>query len=269
MIICVDARPLVEKKVGFGYFLQNMLEEILELDTTNKYILLSDRVVYFDISKYRNVKVVQYKTNFFFRKTFYYYFILPKFLKENSIKPDVFWGTNHIMPVGFSKGVKKILTIHDFTHKKFPKSTTKFNLLISRLFFAKSIENSDCIICISKNTEKELAGFYSKECKHKTITTIYEGGYSRRDLVHKTVEISNIRNELRKYDQKRYILFVGTIEPRKNIQLLINAAPKLKGFVEVIVCGKIGWESKEVISKLDSTDNLKYFNYISQDEKNF
>lgn len=269
MNIGIDARSLVEKKVGFGYFLMNMLEEILQIDTDNNYYFFSDREIVFDFQKYKNVKAVQYKDNFLFPKSFYYYYQLPKYIEKCGIDLDVFWGTMHIMPRGFNSRVKRILTIHDFTHLKFPKSTTKFNLLISKLFFGPSIKHSNKIVCISKNTEKELKEYYPNECKGKDIFVIYEGGYSAAELKNLSYDESEVRPEILECLKDKYMLFVGTIEPRKNIKLLIEAAPKLKDVIRVVVCGKIGWESEEVVSKLNSTDNLIYFNYITQNEKMF
>lgn len=267
MNIGIDARALVEKKVGFGFFLMNILEEILQIDTDNNYYFFSDREIVFDFQKYKNVKAVQYKDNFLFPKSFYYYYKLPKYIEKCGIVLDVFWGTMHIMPRGFNSRVKRILTIHDFTHLKFPKSTTKFNLLITKLFFGPSIKHSNKIVCISKNTEKELKEYYPNECKDKDIFVIYEGGYSTAELKNLSYDESEVRPEILECLKDKYMLFVGTIEPRKNIKLLIEAAPRLKDVIKVVVCGKIGWESKKVVSKLNNTDNLIYFNYITQDEK--
>ena len=50
MNIGIDARPLIEKKSGIGYFLEYTLKNILELDQKNIYYLISDKEIYFDIS---------------------------------------------------------------------------------------------------------------------------------------------------------------------------------------------------------------------------
>lgn len=267
MNIGVDARPLVKQKVGFGYFLENMLDVILEKDNQNHYYLFSDREVVYDVSRFPNVEIVNYKDNFLCPKSFYYYYRLPAFIRRKKIRLDVFWGTMHLMPRGFEQSVKKILTVHDFTHIRFPKSTTKYNLLISKLFFAQSIKNADQIICISQNTKKELQEYYANACRGKNIRTIYEGGY--KNGVCSTCEESDIRPEIKVLKEQNYILFIGTIEPRKNISLLLDAAPRVKGTVQIVVCGKIGWEQKEIVEQLGRTENLLYFNYVTQDEKCF
>ena len=71
MIIGIDARPLIQKKTGIGYYLQYLLENILENDKENEYILFSDREIFFNNEKYNNVKfVVDEKSKL--KKTFWY-----------------------------------------------------------------------------------------------------------------------------------------------------------------------------------------------------
>lgn len=267
MNIGIDARPLVRNKVGFGFFLKDMLDAILSIDKTDKFYLFSDREVEYESSRFSNVTVVQYKDNIFCPKSFYYYYKLPSFIKDQGIELDVFWGTMHLMPEGFDTKVRKILTIHDFTHIKFPEATTKYNLLITKLFFEASIKNTNQIICISKNTERELRQYYAGACIGKSVKTIYEGGYENGEC--ESCDILQVRDSLKELRKCKYILFVGTIEPRKNIQLLLEAATKMNGRVKIVVCGKIGWEKKKIIEQLYHTDNLIYFDYVNQDEKIF
>lgn len=267
MNICIDARSLVEKKVGFGHFLENMLKSILEYDKQNTYYLISDAKIYFDISKYENVKFITYKSGPILKKTFKFYFSISDILKREGIYPNVFWGTMHIMPQKLPKDTVKILTIHDFTHLRFKKSTTIKNRLILKLFFTQSIKNSDEIICISENTNFELKKFYGQYLYGKIIKTIYEGGIFKQGGDSNSVE--PIRDKIKKLALFPYILFVGTIEPRKDISTLIDVAEKLEGKLKVIICGKIGWEKKEIIEKLNSTENLIYLNYISENEKDY
>ena len=139
MNIGIDARALIAKKVGFGYFLNNMLESMLEEDKENVYFLFSDREVVFEEKKFSNVRIVRYRDSLFFPKSFYFYYKLHQFIEQNNIQLDVFWGSMHIMPKYLSGNVLRILTIHDFTHIKYPNSTTIFNLIITKLFFKNSI----------------------------------------------------------------------------------------------------------------------------------
>lgn len=265
MLIAVDARPLVEQRVGFGNMLYNTLSELLEADKENEYLLLSDREIFFPVEKYGNVSVKRYKDNLLFPKSFFYVFRLAAFLKRNGIKPDVFWGTEHLLPFGLPEETKKVLIVCDFTHIRFPGSTTKYNLLLLKLFFGPSIQKADAVACISQNTEKELEKFYPKQSRGKIIRTIYLGGEPA--CTEQTRAEENLSDKVKEIINERYILFVGTIEPRKNVSLLIKAAPRLRDKVHVVVCGKIGWEKESVVNRLRNTENLTYLNYVSADEK--
>lgn len=269
MNIGIDARALIAKKVGFGYFLQNMLEAILEIDHDNIYFLFTDRGISFDISKYKNIKIVYYEDSLLLPKTFYYFFKLHSVIKSNNIQLDVFWGPMHILPVGLGRSVFKILTIHDFTHLKFPSSTTVYNLVVSKLFFKPSIMLSDAIVCISKSTLKDLIEYFKMNNSSKNILCVYEGGYYNKNSQNIKYNVENIHNNILSVNNERYVLFLGTIEPRKNLSILIKAAPLLKGKIKIVVCGKIGWEKRSIINKLHNTENLYYYDYINEDEKIF
>lgn len=267
MLIAIDARPLIKKRVGFGNLLFNTLMEILKIDSDNNYLLLSDREVWFPIESFSNVDVLYYKDSILYPKSFFYYLKLHVFLKKNGISPDVFWGTEHLMPKKLPEKTRKILTICDFTHIRYPNSTTKYNLLISKLFFLPSIRNADILACISENTRKELELLFNEEINDKIVSTIYLGGITKeKKAIKKDIYVSD---NIKRVASDPFVLFIGTIEPRKDISLLIKVAPKLLGKVHVVVCGKIGWERHSVKKQLLHTENLSYIDYVTDSEKEY
>ncbi|MDU3722180.1 MAG: hypothetical protein E7G24_03070, partial [Clostridium celatum] len=90
MRIGIDARPLIEKKTGIGFYLYYLLINILENDRENEYILFSDRTVYFDSIKYDNLQIVVDKDSKL-KKSLWYLLRIRKLCAEYEI--DVFWGT--------------------------------------------------------------------------------------------------------------------------------------------------------------------------------
>ena len=111
--------------------------------------------------------------------------------------------------------------------------------------------------------------FFPRECLSKRALTIYEGGLRNKSFGKYAYDRNNIKKSILALENEKFVFFLGTIEPRKNIRLLIKAAPILKSNIKVIVCGKIGWEKKDIIKKLTNTENLIYYDYINQDEKSF
>lgn len=259
MIIGVDARPLVEKKTGFGYFLENTLLAMLAAENDNRYVLISDRDIVFK-SRTSRVSYYRYIDKFPF-KTFYYYSRLAGQLMRDGVQLDAYWGTEHFLINHLP--APQLLTVHDFTPRYFPKATTFFNRIVTSLLFKPSLRLANTIVCISNATRTDLLRLYGKEVSDKKVEVIYHGGNTGNPVT----EFPNISNSVKKLLNDRYILFVGTVEPRKNVELLVDAAPKLVGVAKIVVCGKFGWESKEFKEKLNNTENLVYLDYVSQSDK--
>lgn len=265
MIVGVDARSLIAQKTGFGYFLQNTMDGILRIDHENEYILFTDRDIVYN-SDSLNVHVFRYQDGPLLRKTFFYRWGLAKQIRKAGIKLDVFWGTTHFMPHFLGADVLKVLTIHDFTPYKFPASTTRFNRVVTRLLFPGSVKDSDILVSISKSTEMDIESFAAKGALGKKKVVVYEGGTAAySDEIRKSTATERISN----LDCHPFVLFTGTIEPRKNIRTLIEAAPLLRDTATVVLCGKFGWETDEVRELLMTTDNLIYLGYVSQGERDW
>ena len=268
MTICVDARALTEKMTGFGRYLGSTLDELLARDSVNQYILLSDRKICYDSGRFENCRKLEYRDSLLFPRSFYFVFRLPAYLKKKGIAPDVFWESQQLMPFRLPEKARKVLTVYDLTYKKYPGHTTFFNLLLSRLFYRASVRRADDLVCISENTERELRCFFPEETADKRIHMIYPGGLSP-DAGEGGADESAVKKEVSDAAGGRFILFVGTVEPRKNIPLLLDAAPMLKGTAAVVICGKPGWESRDVLRRLKNTDNVVYLDYITETEKRY
>ncbi len=264
MIIGVDARSLVAQKTGFGFFLQNTLDALLEIDSLNQYVLFTDREIDYKTDA-KNVRICRYQDGLLIKKTFYYRWCLAGAVRRTGIKLDVFWGTMHFMPKGLDNDVLKVLTVHDFTPYKFPRATTWYNRLVTKLLFPASVGDSDVLVADSDSTLHDIDNYVGSRQQEKRRYTIYLAGTSKGEVFSRdSVEVDE---RFRDMLDGRFVLFTGTIEPRKDIRTLIEAAPLLKGIAVVVVCGKLGWETDEIKKQLENTDNLVYLGYVSLAER--
>lgn len=261
MRIGIDARPLIEKKTGIGYYLQYLLENILENDKENEYYLFSDRKVYFNKSKYENLKIIE-DTNGKIKKTLWYLFNIKKLCKEYDI--DVFWGTQHVLPFNMGS-IKTVLTIHDLVAFDFKETMSAYNKITNQLLIPNSLKKANRIISVSEST-KERINFNFPKINNEKISVIYE------DVVVNNNDLNNNNllkeNDLRK---KEYLMFLGTIEPRKNVKTLIKALTKInkETGMMLVICGKYGWkcdEERYLIEK--NKDKIVFLNYVTDEEKN-
>lgn len=256
MIIGIDARPLIEKKSGIGIYIEKVLQRLLELDGDNQYYLFSDESIYFE-SNATNIHKLVYD-NKGLPGTIYFEIFLHKYMKKNNILCDVFWGTQQYVPFRLPKNCKAVLTIHDLAYKICPHTVNNKILIMLKLFARTSIKRADRIICVSSYTETMLKKYYYRYMVHKDCRVIYiSGSLDDNDL--------KLNNEL----SKAYLLFIGNIEPRKNLQVLLEAYKKCKNNIDIdlIICGKIGWKSEEIHKIITQDSSIEYLNYVSEEKK--
>ena len=220
--IGIDARELKEKRVGIGTYIYQIIKILNEKDKKNEYFLYSNQDIYLDFKLNDNWHIVKKKCKIGSR---FIYFKLPKILKKDGI--EVFWGTEHCLPKKNkqTKKIKFILTIHDLAIQKFKKVGSINNTFIQRLILKKSCNNADKIIAISEATKKDLIEILN--VKEKKIKVIYEGTNEKKDVKLTEEEEKNI---VEKYNIKKakFIFFLSTIEPRKNLNTAIRAFEKYR-----------------------------------------
>jgi len=166
--------------------------------------------------------------------------ILPAMLVVDKI--DVFLGPRFWIPSGVR--IPKCVTIHDLAFKKVTglmadKSIKKYDSMI-----AQSAGRADAILCVSKTTRKDVCELYGVDEKKVFVT------YNGYDRFYCRIDENESRDIIRKRlgIQRPYLLFTGTIEPRKNLARLIDAFV-VGGFhndFRLVLAGGWGWLSDDV-----------------------
>lgn len=176
-------------------------------------------------------------------------------------KADLSVFFNYIVPPRI--GGKVITTVFDMTYLRFPETMEKRNLQRLRRGMMYSVERSDRIVTISEFSRSE-------------ITELLGVPEERVDVVPCAPSLveaeANFAVLAKKYDiQRPYILYVGTIEPRKNLTRLARAFSKLKAEGiphKLVLAGGRGWASDEAWMELQETKDVILTGYISDEEKN-
>lgn len=135
---------------------------------------------------------------------------------------DVFFSP-HIFIAPLSKQVKKVYTVHDLSFEYFPEFLSKKSLFAHKYIFnpKKELSGVDKIISVSKSTRDDLTNMYG--IPEQRIEVIYSG------INQPEIDESRIPRIKEKYNlPENYILYLGTIEPRKNILGIVRAFELLK-----------------------------------------
>lgn len=148
---------------------------------------------------------------------------------------------------------KSVLTIHDILFESHPEFFPEFHRRLLKFFIPFSAKRADRIISVSEFTKKQIMKYY--RVPEEKITVIYEGA-SDKFLPIRDKEL--IKPVLEKYGiKKRYILFVGRVEPRKNIVGLLNAFVYIKNKGMKDFCLVIVGNQDKIFQEKELFDQIK------------
>ncbi len=174
-------------------------------------------------------------------------------------QPDIFHLTTP-WPIKV-KGAKTVVTIHDLIPLKIPFTTLDLKTHFYYLF-KWAAESSDLILAVSEHTKKDIIDIYGvPEEKIKVTYQSYKGAgieVNKKD--------AEVYLQSKKLESEKYILFVGNIEPKKNIKQLIRAFAYIKKGYKLAIVGHKAWMSESQLAGLKSY--LKKKDYVMLDYVN-
>lgn len=269
MRILIDFTQIPVQKSGVGVYALNLISMIHKLDNSNFYFILAqDDDSSIDCIKNMNYRILKVKSRIF--RKFFFRAILEQVYIPYLVfkyKIELLHSLHYSFPL-FAK-TKKVVTIHDMTFFKFPKSHVPLKNYYFKLFIYLATFATDKIITVSRSTRNDfLERFKINESK---ISVVYHG---KTADFHTGIEKRLIETVKFKYGvKKEYFLFIGTIEPRKNLKNLIIAFDKFykknKSYL-LVISGKKGWYYSEIfdlINKLGLKEIINFTGYIEEKEK--
>lgn len=153
------------------------------------------------------------------------------------------------------KRPKITATVHDLTCWLMPELHTAANVRADRFFAEHTLKRADGLIAVSENTRQDAIRILGIE--PRKIVTIYSGI---------PVEYFDAVPAKR---PKPYVLFVGTIEPRKNLEVLLDAWSEMRhrSDFDLLIAGPAGWSSEKTMARLASNERgVKYLGYVPEAE---
>jgi glycosyltransferase involved in cell wall biosynthesis len=156
------------------------------------------------------------------------------------------------------KNTPKIVTIHDIIPIVAP-DTTPINISRYRKFIQNSISDADDILVVSNKSKNDLLNYFDvhEEKIHVTFQSVsIPNQYKNYDLLL----LYEYLNTTLKIEYKKFFLFYGAIEPKKNVMRILEAYNQVKTDYPLIIVGKNGW-------MYDDVDN--FFNNLNPSNRKF
>ncbi len=249
---------------GIGVYARNLIRALSRIDKNNRYILFLNPENYTDFRiEQENFENILVKAPF---KKYYIWeqIYLPFVVRKKQI--DIIHGPRCVLPLLCK--IKSVVTIHDLAFLFFPE-VMKFNLLnYWSVFVKRSALKADHIISVSESTRKDIIRLFNI-AEHK-ITITHEACNNR----FKRIEDESALNRIsQKYDlPERFILYIGTIEPRKNLNVLLEAMDILKKKtlnIKLVIVGKKGWLYAgfyDTLQRLGLENNVIFTGYVPTED---
>lgn len=188
---------------------------------------------------------------------------LPIHLITTSRKPDVFLTLTHYGP-RFSR-IPTIVSVMDLSYLHYPQTFKKNDLYQLTKWTEYSVKKAKKVITISNSSKNDIIKYYKVRPEkvkvvHLGLKNLSMNAPSEKDLKEFGVN-------------QKFILFVGTLQPRKNISRLIEAFSRLPKEIssdhQLVIIGKKGWLYEDILSapeKYNVKDKVVFLDYISDED---
>ena len=180
-------------------------------------------------------------------------------------KITIYHGLTNELPLGIEKtNIKTIVTIHDLIFIRYPKLFKRIDREIYLEKFKSASIRADKIIAVSKQTKKDIIDFFS--IPEEKIEVVYQGCNL---LFQKEIKAKKRDAVITKYNlPKRYLLYVGTIEERKNLLTILEALNELPEQKLVVIGNGKSYKTKclKYASKHNLSNRVLFMTNIKIEE---
>lgn len=265
MRIGIDCRSLNGEKTGIGYYTYHLVKALTELEKNSEFCLYSSR--YFNVpNRGDNVRKTAFSG---LPGTLWLQTVLPFLIYKDKI--SVFHAPLFIVP--FVCAIPKVVTVHDLSFYIYPEKTTWRNRTVLRCLLPASIKAADAVIADSENTRQDIINYLGTNPEKIRVIPL-----AAADIFRKVYDREEFERVKLKYGlPEKYILFVGTIEPRKNLERLIKAYKQVIDCRQdlphqLVMVGKLGWLYNDILRipyELGLDKRVKLLGYVDEADMPF
>lgn len=229
MKIGIDIRMLGRKRTGDETVFFNLVKNLALIDSENEYVLFLDERSEDEVSEIRRSLGIEAKTNFTcvtlptMSKFVWNFWTLPKHLRKYPV--DVYH-TQYIVPFFVSRRIKIVTHIHDVSFAVYPQYIRFRDRFFLSLLIPRSLRRSDKIIAVSEFTKQEIVKHYG--IREEKVAVVFNA-ISDDFMLSDDPSVDRRASIRQRYGlPEKFILYVGTLQPRKNLPALIRAFASVK-----------------------------------------
>ena len=273
MNILIDGRPLVATSAGITNFLLGSLRAWAKLRPNDSFLVAMPH------RRHETLAIANMPENIHFEEhsnwlsrhlpnLIWLCCVMPLLARRK--KADIYFSPLPCLPFFLPASVKKIIVVHDVVNLEFSTTMQWTNKLSNALFFSRSIRNTDVIWTNSQYTRERVEHYFpDRKCDK-----IFSGCSIDRDTYHPLhLTDSDIADLKKRMGIKhQFILFVGSLEPRKNLSFLLSLMPQLyhEYKLQLVIVGGRGWKNSSISNLVNEESFPKestiFCGYVSNEE---
>lgn len=274
MRIGIDCRtmlnPVGGERAGVGHYTFHLVKALLEVDRKNEYVLYFDHRMPMAVTDdflqsnvtIRRLPFSRYRK---FLPFAYSHLLLAAYLMRDRL--DVFHAPANVMPLSYNRPT--VVTIHDLAIYEHPEWFPS-QIASTRLLVPQTMKKAAAVIAVSKATKRDLLNLFNIPARKVTV-------------VHEAADTALLTLRDRQADvqkiyklPKKYIIYIGTIDPRKNLTALIQAwqrllqlRPEAVKDTALVIAGGVGYRGKDLIDLLATlkAPSIRALGYIPHNHK--
>lgn len=277
MRIGIDIRNVGRKRTGDEAVFSNLVRSLAELDRENEYFLFIDQRSEEELDAVAESLGIGNQDNFRLKplssggKFAWNFRTIGQALRREPV--DIYL-TQYITPLGVPRRTRIATIVHDVSFKAYPELIGKADLFFLNLLIPPSLKRADKVIAVSRFTRDEIIGRYGiAPGKVDWIHNAVPEDYIRRASCVTDRDKRMIR---KKYSlPERFVLYIGTLQPRKNLPVLVEAFAKAADRIgpdsKLVLAGGKGHHYDksidEVIARLSLSDKVVFAGYVDESDK--
>lgn len=272
MRILIDFTQIPLSRTGVGVYADHLVANIIPLLSKDELLILvvqsDDLLIRETVSGKVNVQLLTIPSRVFRNRALLMAFeqlVLPVLAWANG--SDLIHSLHYTHPL-FSL-TPRVVTIHDLTFLIFPELHTLVRRVIMPFFIRRAMKNAEALIFVSKATLDDAARLLPIGCNLRCVVPLGVAPFrpiSKDDRSSKEI--------LSRFDvYQPYLLFLGTLEPRKNIVRIVEAFERVAEShptLCLVLAGKLGWHTSEIASAIEHSSvrsRIRHLGFVTEAEK--
>ena len=268
MRVGIDGYPLAEPRTGVGHYTLELARALALISSADEFELVSpapfDVAALEEIERAKLPNLLTKNPRASSIRGHWWSIGLPMYIRRAGF--DLFHGTNFDVPLW--KQGRSVVTIHDLSALLHPEKHRSRLVRRARLRLPLVVRFADMIITPTEAVKREVCDrFKLKPAKITAIHSAARGSFKPMPFA----QSAELRQRLRVEDD--FLLFVGTLEPRKNLLTLLKAFAEIIGHgdlrPQLVIAGGEGWLMDDMftfIRKSGITERLRFTGYLSDEE---